>query len=104
MFIKQILAIGLLAAVAATAHTQEAKKDPKTGKSCVIFVSSEVTNAGRQLMHFRNVCTSPFQIRIQLDGKVREKAIEPGSPEKPSRATVTCTVDDGCSTARWRYE
>jgi hypothetical protein len=103
-FQRQIFATAL-AAAAALAHAQEAaKKEPTSGKDCVTFMSSELTNTGLTRLNYRNICTSPFQIRIQAGENLREKAIEPGSPEKPAKAFVTCKPDERCEVAKWRYE
>jgi hypothetical protein len=105
MSIRQTLAIGLIATAATLAHAGEAAKtEPKTGKHCVIFMSSELTNTGLTRMNYRNICASPFQIRILAGENMRKKGIEPGSPEKPSRAYVTCKPDDRCEMAKWEYE
>jgi hypothetical protein len=103
-FQRQVLAITVLTTVAILGKAEEAAKDPKSGKSCVTFMSSEVTISGQTRMNYRNTCASPFQIRIQAAGNTREKGIEPGSPEKPSKAYVTCKADDRCEVAKWRYE
>jgi hypothetical protein len=104
-FQRQIFATVALAAAAALAHAEEAaKKEPKSGKDCVTFMSSELTSTGKTRMNYRNICTSPFQIRLQTGDILREKAIEPGSPEKPAKAFVTCMPDDRCEIAKWRYE
>ena len=101
----QIIAMALLATAATLAHASEAaKKDPVTGKNCVIFMSSEGTNTGMVRMNYRNTCGSPFQIRVQSRERTREGAIEAGSPDKPSRAQITCKSDEGCEVAKWRYE
>jgi hypothetical protein len=94
----------LLAAVTVVAHAEDAPKtEPKTGKNCVTFMSFETTDIGQVRMNFRNICSSPFQIRIEAAARIREKGIEPGSPEKPSRAYVTCKADDRCEVAKWQY-
>ncbi len=108
MSIKHTLAMGLLATAAILAQSpahaaDDAKKDPKTGKSCVAFMSYETTSVGQVRMNFRNICASPFQIRVEATGRVREKGIEPGSPEKPSKAFVTCKSDDRCEAAKWQF-
>jgi hypothetical protein len=104
-FYRQIFATAMLGAAAVLTHAEEAaKKEPKSGKDCVTFMSSELTNTGQTRMNYRNICTSPFQIRIQTAENLREKAIEPGSPEKPAKAFVTCKADDRCEVAKWRYE
>lgn len=101
----QTLAIALLAATASIAHAGEATKtEPKTGKNCVTFMSSELTQTGLVRMNYRNICASPFQIRIQAGDAIRKKSIEPGSPEKPTRGYVTCRSDDRCEVAKWEYE
>jgi hypothetical protein len=102
---KQILAIALLAATAVLAHAGEAaKKDPKTGKSCVTFMSSEGTNTGMVRLNYRNICPSAFQISIQSSEARREGAIEAGSPEKPSKTYITCKSDERCEVAKWGYQ
>jgi hypothetical protein len=101
---RRTLAIVLLAATAAIAQAQEAAKtEPKTGKSCVAFMSYETTAIGQVRMNFRNICATPFQIRVEATGKTREKGIEPGSPDKPSKAFVTCKQDDRCEAAKWQF-
>jgi hypothetical protein len=109
MFTRPISAMGLLAMAAilgnAPSHAEEAAKtEPKTGKNCVTFISSEWTNTGMLRMNFRNICASPFQIRIPVGESTREKAIEPGSPEKPSKAYINCKSDDRCEVAKWGYQ
>jgi hypothetical protein len=104
-FQSQIFATAVLAATVVLAHAGEAeKKEPKSGKDCVSFVSAQLTDTGKTRMNYRNICSSPFQIRIQAGETLREKSIEPGSPEKPSKASVTCMPDDRCEAAKWRYE
>jgi hypothetical protein len=102
---RQFIAIALLAAAAVVAHAEDAsKKDPKTGKNCVTFLSFEAPDdRGRVKVNFRNTCASSFQIQMQVDGKVRENRIEAGSPEKPSRAFITCKSDERCEAAKWDY-
>jgi hypothetical protein len=101
----QTLAIGLLAAAASLAHAGEAAKtEPKTGKNCVTFMSTELTATGLVRMNYRNICASPFEIQIQAGENVRKKGIEAGSPEKPTRGYVTCKSDDRCEVAKWDYE
>lgn len=106
MLKKQVLAIVLLAASTTVTHAADdaAKKDPKTGKSCVSFFSSEPGDNGLLRMHFRNTCSTPFQIRIPVGENTRKKAIEAGSPETPAKAFVTCKSEDRCETAKWLYE
>lgn len=103
-FQTRIFAIAVLAATSVLAHAEEAAKEPKSGKNCVTFMSSEPTNTGQTRMNYRNICASSFQIRVQAGDNLREKSIEPGSPEKPSKAYVTCKADDRCEVAKWRYE
>lgn len=99
------LAISLLAATATLAHAEDTgKKDPKTGKACVSFVSSELSDQGLVRMNFRNTCDSPFRIQIQATAANRQKSIEAGTPEKPAKAYVSCKPDDRCETAKWQYE
>jgi hypothetical protein len=88
----------------APAHAGEAAKEPKTGKSCVSFISSELTNVGKVKMNYRNICANPFQIRISSGENTREGTIEAGSPDKPSRAFITCNSDERCEVAKWKYE
>jgi hypothetical protein len=105
MFKRQFVAIALLGAVATFAHGSDAAKtDPKTGKSCVTFMSAEPVDNALLRMHFRNTCDSPFEIRIPAGQNTRKKSIEAGSSEKPTKAFVTCRSSDGCETAKWIYE
>jgi hypothetical protein len=105
MFRKQIIATALLGTIAAFAHGSEApKKDPKTGKNCVTFMSSEAVDNALVRMNFRNTCDSPFEIRIPVGQNTRKKSIEAGSSEKPTKAFVTCRSSDACETAKWLYE
>jgi hypothetical protein len=102
---KKILAIALLAATTALAHADDTgKKDPKTGKACVAFMSSELSQQGLVRMNFRNICDSPFTIQIQATGATRQKAIEAGTPEKPAKAYVSCRPGDNCESSKWQYE
>ena len=103
-FQKQVLVMAVLATFAALGYAGEAAKEPKSGKKCVTFMSSEVTNTGQTRMNYRNVCANSFQIRVQVGDNMREKGIEPGSPEKPSKAYITCKPEDRCEGAKWRYE
>jgi hypothetical protein len=100
----RIFVIAALAVTAVAAQAQEAAKEPKSGKNCVTFMSSELTSTGQTRMNYRNICGNPFQIRVELRDNVREKGIEPGSPEKPSKAFVTCKPEDRCEVAKWKYE
>jgi hypothetical protein len=108
MFVKHTFAIGLLgtAAVFATppVQAQEGAKDATSGKKCVIFMSSEMTPQGQMRMNYRNICPNTFQIQVEAGETIRKKSIEAGSPEKPSRAYVTCKPDDRCEVAKWKYE
>jgi hypothetical protein len=108
MFVKYNFAIGLLttAAVLAvtSAYAQEGTKDPKSGKSCVTFMSSELTPQGQVRMNYRNTCANAFQIQVHAGENIRKKSIEAGSPEKPSKAYVTCKSDDRCEVAKWKFE
>jgi hypothetical protein len=105
MFIKQTLATGLLAAAAVLAQAGEAAKtEPKTGKNCVTLMSSELTATGLVRMNYRNICASPFEIRINAGDVIRKRGIDSGSPEKPTRGYVTCKSDDRCEVAKWEYE
>jgi hypothetical protein len=108
MFSKRHFAIGLVIAAAvlvqAPAYSADAAKDPKSGKACVTFISSEYTPAGRVQMNYRNTCPTAFQIKIQAGENVRKKGIEAGSAEKPSKAGVLCTSEDRCEVAKWVYE
>lgn len=106
MFKNQILAVALLATTASLVHAADdtAKKDPKTGKNCVIFISSEPANNAMVRMNFRNTCDTPFEIRISAGQNTRKKSIEAGSSDKPSKAYVTCRASDVCETAKWSYE
>src|SRR5689334_12707351 len=98
MFTKKSIALGLLTTVAVLSQTpaiaQDAAKDPKTGKNCVSFISSELTNTGQTRMNYRNTCATAFQIQIQAGDNVRQKGIEAGTPEKPAKAYVTCKPDE----------
>jgi hypothetical protein len=109
MFIRQTLVIGLFASAAilglAPAHAAgEAKKDPKTGKNCVVFLSSERTTSGLTRMNYRNTCASPFEIRITAGENLRKTTIEAGTPQKPALGYVICQPDDRCEVARWEFE
>jgi hypothetical protein len=108
MLVKHTFAIGMLATSAvfalSPAHAQEGAKDPKSGKSCVTYMSSELTAQGQVRMNYRNTCANAFQIQIQAGDNIRKKSIEAGSPEKPSRAYVTCKSDDRCEVAKWKFE
>jgi hypothetical protein len=35
---------------------------------------------------------------------MHKKGIGPGSPEKPTRAYITCKPNDRCELAKWEYE
>lgn len=101
---RQTIAIALLAAVTALAQAQDAaKKDPKSGKSCVTYMSSELTATGQTKVNFRNVCASAFEIQLQAGDKVRKKGIEAGSPEKPAKISITCKPEERCETAKWEF-
>ena len=108
MLIKHTLVIGMLATAAvfaaAPAQAQEGAKDAKSGKNCVIFMSSELTPQGQVRMNYRNICPNAFQIQIDAGENIRKKSIEAGSPEKPSKGYVTCKSDDRCEVAKWKYE
>ena len=105
MLKKWTFAIALLAATTTLAHAEDAgKKDPKTGKSCVAFFSSELAENGRLRMNFRNTCDTPFEIRIPVGRNIRKNSIEAGTPEKPAKAYVVCSPNDGCESAKWVYE
>jgi hypothetical protein len=102
---KKILALALLAATTTLVHAEDTgKKDPKTGKACVAFISSELSDQGLVRMNFRNTCDSPFKIQIQATGATRQKSIEAGTPDKPAKAYVTCKSGDRCESAKWQYE
>jgi hypothetical protein len=99
------MAIALLAASATLVHAEDnGKKDPKTGKACVAFVSSELSDRGLVRMNFRNTCDSPFRIQIQATGATRQKTIEAGTPDKPAKAYVSCKPGENCESAKWQYE
>lgn len=108
MLMKHTLATGLMVAAAGLAcapvHAAEAAKDPKTGKNCVTFMSSELDHIGQTRMNYRNVCASSFEIRILARDNVRRKTIEAGSAEKPSKIYITCKPDDRCEAVKWEYE
>ncbi len=106
MFKRKIIAIGLLGALTALAHGQDAaKKDPKTGKNCVSYVSSELSENGVRLrLNFRNTCATAFEIRIPVGAKTRKKTIEAAEVDKPTKAYVTCLPNEGCESAKWVYE
>jgi hypothetical protein len=108
MFSKRYFAIGLVTAAAvlaqATAHAADAAKDPKSGKACVTFMSSEYTTTGRVQMNYRNTCATAFEIKLQTGDSVKKKGIEAGTPEKPSKATLLCKSEDRCEVAKWVYE
>lgn len=108
MLVKHRFAVGMLATAAVlavtTAYAQDGAKDPKSGKSCVTFMSSEMTPQGQVRMNYRNTCANAFQIQVQAGENIRKKSIEAGSPEKPSKAFVTCKSDDRCEVAKWKYE
>jgi hypothetical protein len=100
----QLIAIGLLAASATLATAEESSKtDPGSGKSCVEYIAAESTNVGLVRMHYRNICATPFDIRIMAE-KPRKASIKAGTPEKPAKAYVTCRSDDHCETAEWKIE
>src|SRR5262245_53994736 len=104
MFKKSFIAIALLGAAATAVHADDAvQKDPKTGKSCVTMVSSELTNTGMTRVNFRNTCGSPFRVEIDATERTRTGSIEAGTAEKPSKAFVTCKADDRCETAKWKF-
>jgi hypothetical protein len=108
MFSKKHFAIGLITvaavAVQAPAISGEAAKDPKSGKACVLFMSSEYTATGRVQMNYRNTCATAFEIKLQAGGNVRKKSIEAGSTEKPSKATILCSSEERCEVAKWVFE
>jgi hypothetical protein len=105
MIKRLILASALLACVATLSHAADtARKEPKTGKNCVIYFSSEQTTTGLLRMNFRNICDTPFKIEIMADQHTRQNSIEPGTPDKPTLGYVTCRQDDRCETAKWQYE
>ena len=103
--IKDITAAMLLAATTAVAHAVEAPMtDPASGKACVSYFSSEPPTAGLVVMNYRNICSSPFEIRITTGEKVRRGNIKAGTPDKPAKGTVTCRSDDRCETADWEFD
>lgn len=105
MLRKSIVAIAMLGSIATLAHGAEAaKKDPKTGKNCVTLLSSESTIPGLLRVNFRNTCDSPFQVQILASTRTRETSISAGTPESPSKAYVTCKLEDSCESAKWQYE
>ncbi len=106
MFKKGIIAIALLGAAATVTHAaaDTAQKDPKTGKNCVTFFSSEPGDSGLIKLNFRNTCATAFEIRIPAGSNIRKKSIDAGTPENPSKAFVTCKSSDGCETAKWLFE
>jgi hypothetical protein len=106
---RLITTMAALAVVAATGDPAQAEEaagatDPESGKSCVAWFSSEHTDTGLVRMHFRNICSQPFEIRIPVGEKTRKGRIEAGTPEKPAKAHVICRSDDGCETADWKFE
>jgi hypothetical protein len=102
---RLILTIAMLAAAVVVAHAEEpAKTDPKTGKKCVaLWGMDPADNAGKQRLIFRNICGSPFQVQIMGIGKMREGRVEPGTPEKPSKLSIECKLEERCDTAKWQY-
>lgn len=104
MLKKSLLAIALLGATANLVHAQDAvRKDPKTGKSCVTLLSSELTNTGLMRLNFRNTCDSPFRVEVNTVERTRAGTIEAGTPEKPAKASVTCKTDERCEGAKWTF-
>jgi hypothetical protein len=104
MFRRTLVAIALLGAIATAVHADDtARKDPKTGKSCVTMFSSEQTNTGQTRINFRNTCDSPFRVEIAAPERTRSGSIEAGTPDKPAKASVTCKADERCEAAKWTY-
>ncbi|HEX2616169.1 MAG TPA: hypothetical protein VHL57_01440 [Flavobacteriales bacterium] len=102
---KTILAFALLATTTTLVHAEDTgRKDPKTGKACVAFISSELSDQGLVRMNFRNTCDSPFRIQIQATGVTRQKSIDAGTPDKPAKTYVSCKPGDQCESAKWLYE
>lgn len=103
--IKTIATIALLAGTTGVALSADASKsDPTSGKSCVSLLSYERTTTGLLLMHYRNTCSSPFEIRITTAEKTRRGTIEAGTPDKPAKGTVTCRSSDACESADWEFD
>jgi len=101
---KSLIAIALLGAATTVVHAEEAtRKDPKTGKSCVTMFSSEQTDTGLTRVNFRNTCDSPFRVEIDATERTRSGSIDAGTPEKPSKASVTCKADERCEAAKWTF-
>ena len=105
MFKKMLTAAALLGAATTAVHADEAtaRKDPKTGKSCVTMFSSEPTNTGLTRINFRNTCDSAFRVEIDAAERTRSGSIEAGTPEKPSKASVTCKAEERCEAAKWTF-
>jgi hypothetical protein len=101
MFRKSLIA--LLGAATTLVHADEARKDPKTGKSCVTMFSSELTSTGLTRVNFRNTCDSPFRVEIDTVERTRSGSIEAGTPDKPSKASVTCKAEDRCEASKWKF-
>jgi hypothetical protein len=105
MIKRQLVCIALLAAAAGLAWGEEAAKtDPESGKSCVSFLAAERTQTGLVLMHYRNICGSPFQIQIKTEKVTRKGTIKAGTPKKPSKTAITCKSADECDRSEWTYE
>jgi len=104
MLMKHALAIALLATTSLVRAEDTGKKDPQTGKDCVTYFSSEAGTAGVVHMNFRNICGSPFQIRVMGSEHTREGTIGPGSPASPSRGYVACSPEDRCEASKWQYQ
>jgi hypothetical protein len=104
MFKKSLIAIAVLGAATTVVHAGDAaRKDPKTGKNCVTMFSSEPTSTGLTRINFRNTCDSPFRVEIDAVARTRSGSIEAGTPEKPSKASVTCKADERCEAAKWTF-
>ncbi len=101
---KAFIAMVLLTTTATLAHAEDSAKDPKTGKNCVSYFSSEMTSTGQVQMNFRNICASAFQIHVLASGRTRDKDIEAGSPETPARVSLICKPEERCEAAKWQYE
>ena len=105
MLSKQIAILAALALTAGLVHAEDtAKTDPKTGKACVTYMSSESTQAGLVQVNFRNTCDSPFRIQIMGAQRTRAGSIESGTPGSPAKGQVICRPDDRCETAKWQYQ
>lgn len=101
----QALAAAMLASVAALVCAGEVEvKEPQTGRKCVSLYAFDEMDAGRMRVTFHNICASQFLIRVQALSGVREKAIEPGTPEKPSKTSIICKSGDRCGIGKWQYE